>query len=110
MFETDEIDYLNMTADEIEELNLSREQEAVIYLDKAIKNCGEAFLMVVNFEHRAGQKFDPKKPSDTQKRLTEAVGKLQRARKLFEEEAVQLGGTFEPEAILEDKTEGFGIN
>jgi len=110
MFETDEINYLNMTADEIEELNLSREQEAVICLDKAIEYCGEAFFMVVNFEDRAGQKFDGKNPTDTQKRLTEAMKKLQRARKLFKEEAVQLGGTFEPEAMLEDKTEGFHVN
>ncbi len=110
MFETDEINYLDMTADEIEELNLSQEQKAVIYLDKAIEYCKAAFLMVVSFEDRAGQKFDPVKPTDTQKRTTEAMKKLQHARKLFKEEAVHLGGTFEPEAMFEDKTEGFHVN
>jgi len=105
-----ETNYLDMHYRQLETLNLREEELAVIELEKAIDACGAAALRVGNFEGSKGREPDLNKLSDAMKAIRDSYRDLKLARKLFEEEVAQLGGALEPEAILEDKTEGFGIN
>ncbi len=107
MFEDFDLDYVEMDTEEMEALNLTAEQKADIWLQKAVHCTYQAHINCMDFEEGA---VNPPKKTETQQAIYDAAGAIVEARKVLKKKAELLGNSLEPDVKVEDKTEGFSIS